>query len=487
PRVLSFRFENGSVPATRELVFHVFLGPSFETILDEYTSLVGHPFVPPPWAFLHWRWRDELTPGATTEVDGIPINADVAEDLLMYESLGIPAGVYLFDRPVLEGEFGFARWAWDATRLPNAAAMLTALRRRGYHLAIWSSTWTCGSGVGDHGSEAQALGYLAPGPPGPVACGDLGGGRFILDVTNPQARVWWRDKLAAFLTAHGIEGIKLDRGEEHIPSEAGDLWFDSRNGREVHNAYPDLQAALHFDALQSVFPGGDFVLMARAGYSGTARFGVFWGGDSAGSENFGFGPGTDLGLRAAIIAQQRAAFMGVPIWGSDTGGYYEFKNREVFARWIEFSAFSGLMEIGGKGRHAPWSMPTEPSFDPELIEIYRRYTQLRVTLQPYILSAATEAASGVPLVRPMPFVDRNDRKLRDLWDQYMFGPDLLVAPVWKVGRRSRRVYFPRGRWRSYWDPSQIYEGRRSVTIDAPLDTIPVFVRTGAAVPPPPSP
>ena len=151
----------------------------------------------------------------------------------------------------------------------------------------------------------------------------------------------------------------------------------------MRNDYPNLQAQLHFDALEKANPDGDFVLLSRAGYSGTQQYSVFWGGDTAGSTLFGLGPGTDLGLRSAIISQQRAAFMGMPIWGSDTGGYYEFKDRELFARWLEFSAFSGIMEIGGQGTHAPWDMPTEPNFDIELIEIYRRYTKLREILQPY--------------------------------------------------------------------------------------------------------
>jgi len=226
------------------------------------------------------------------------------------------------------------------------------------------------------------------------------------------------------------------------------------------------------------------VLLSRPAYTGTAHWAIFWGGDIPGSETFGLGPGTDLGLRSAIISQQRAAFLGVPIWGSDTGGYYQFKDREVFARWIEFSAFSGIMEIGGTGTHAPWAMPTAPAYDQELIDIYRRYTELRVTLQPYIVAAAAEAASGLPIVRPMVFLDRDDRTLGDLWEQYLFGPDVMVAPVWKIAERTRPVYFPRGTWRSYWDRTEVHRGRGTATIDAPLDTIPVFVRDGATVPGP---
>jgi len=342
----------------------------------------------------------------------------------------------------------------------------------------------CGSNVGDNGLEAQMLGYDVPGRVGPPRCADVAGVSFIMDPTNPAAQAWWRDKVAAFLAAWGIQGIKLDRGEEHIPSESSDVYADGRTGREVRNDYPTLQAKIHHDALASVYPDGDFVLVARPAYTGTSQWAIFWGGDIPGSENFGSGPGTDLGLRSAIISQERAAFLGVPIWGSDTGGYYQFKDREVFARWIEFSAFSGIMEIGGTGTHAPWNMPTDPTYDQEMIDIYRRFTQLRVTLQPYIVAAAREAATGLPIVRPMPFLDRRDRRLADLWDQYLFGPDLMVAPVWKVGQRRRPVYFPRGRWRSYWDPTQSFRGRRSVTLDVPLDTILVFRREGAAVPGP---
>ncbi len=484
PRTVAFRFEAGTTAASRRLVYRLLVGPDYTTILDEYTALTGRPVVPPDWTFLHWRWRGELRSGPTAVLDGLPVNADVADDVLSYETYGIPPGVYLFDRPVQPGNYGLARFEWDTARLPNPTHMLGALKARGYRLAIWSSAWTCGSGPADNGTEAQALGYLAPGSVGTPNCADAGGSSFILDVTNPNARAWWAAKIAAFLVASGIQGIKLDRGEEHIPSEATDVWADGRNGREVRNDYPHLQAFLHHEALTSAFPSGDSFLVTRSGYSGTAQWAIFWGGDIPGSESFGVGPGTDLGLRSAIISQQRAAFMGMPIWGSDTGGYYEFKDREVFARWLEFSCFSGLMEIGGVGTHAPWDMPTAPQLDPEMIAIYRRYTTLRHVLQPYIVAAAADAARGVPIVRPMVFIDRTNRRLRDRWDQYLFGPDLLVAPVWRTGARSREVFLPRGRWRNYFDQSQVLKGPRTITVSAQLDEIPVFLRDGAVVPGP---
>jgi len=233
-RTVSFRFETGTTAESRRLLFHFFVGPEYETILDEYTSLVGRPIVPPDWAFLHWRWRDTLDVGPPALLDGTTVNAEVADDVLMYDALGIPPGVYHFDRPVLVGNYGFGQWVWDETRLPNPTAMLQSLKQRGYHIMTWSGLWMCGN----NGLEAAMHGYLAPGPAENPNCADIGGTSFIMDPTNPAAQVWWRDEVAAFLATYGIQGIKLDRGEEHIPSEATDIYADGRTGREVRNDYP---------------------------------------------------------------------------------------------------------------------------------------------------------------------------------------------------------------------------------------------------------
>ncbi len=465
---LRFRFEASGREDWR-IEYSLILGPDHGTIVDEYTELTGRPFLPPDWAFLHWRWRGELELGETAEVDGVEINGQLAEDLLMYEEHGIPAGVYLFDRPWAEGEYGFARLAWDEERLPNSEAMLSVLSSRGYQVALWTSTFALGDEPGDNGVEAETAGFLAPGSDR------------ILDVTHPAAVEWWSQIHWDFAERWGIAGWKLDRGEEDIPSELLHIWADGSTGREVHNAYPNLQIQLFHDAMSE--RDGDFAVMARAGYAGAQRFGVFWGGDAPGSDAFGRGAGTDLGLRAAIISLQRAGFMGFPIWGSDTGGYYEFKDRDVFARWLQFSALCPIMEIGGVGSHAPWDMPTEPRFDEEMIEIYRRYVQLHHDLQPYTSRHARVAAEpGLPIARSLVFDFPDDPTVRDMWDEYLFGDDLLVAPIWRTGERAREVYLPEGEWEDFWHGEQRYTGPVTISVDAPLDTLPLFVRVGAEIP-----
>jgi alpha-glucosidase (family GH31 glycosyl hydrolase) len=187
-------------------------------------------------------------------------------------------------------------------------------------------------------------------------------------------------------------------------------------------------------------------------------------------------------LRAAILAQLHNAFNGFPIWGSDTGGYEEFGDREVFARWIEVSAFSPIMEIGGTGTHAPWDMPTEPHYDQEMIDIYRAFTTLHHALVPYIYRHAQEAGrSGRPIAKPLVFNYPSDPRVGDLWEEFLFGDDILVAPVWRVGQLMQHVYLPAGRWVDYWNRQRVLTGPTDLDEPAPLGRIPIFVRAGAKV------
>jgi alpha-glucosidase (family GH31 glycosyl hydrolase) len=449
-----------------------------DTILDEYTALTGRPFVPPIWGFKHWRWRDEHAPGPPAVLDGVDMNAQLVEDVTMYEQLGIPVGSYEFDRPwtsgsTNRGQGGFASFSFDSERFPNSAAMLSALQRRGYHIFVFGAPWA----LGDNAADAERFGYYAPR------------NNILIDYTNPAAVTWWQARVQTLIDL-GIRGIKLDRAElqptvtelPDMPDKATDIWFDGRNGREMKNAYAPLFAKVHYDAFHARL-GDDFLHYFRAGYAGSQQYGVFWGGDITGKDQFGLGASTDLGLRSAILALNHVAFMGFPIWGTDTGGYYEFGDREVFARWLELSAVCPIMEIGGSGAHAPWSMPTEPHYDTEMIDIYRRYVTLHHELVPLLYSLGIEAhASGRPLARPLLFDFADDANVADLWDQFVLGRDLLVAPLWKSGARSREVYFPRGTWIDWNDPHRRIVGPTRTTVDAGLDQLPVFVRAGGIVP-----
>jgi len=450
------------------LTYYLFYGPSHDAILDEYTSLTGRPFIPPLWAFGHWRWRDEDA-FVTGELDGHIINGQVAEDVLKYEEFGFPIGNYMIDRPWTPGDQGFAEFAWDETRFPNPDAMRKSLFDRGYHLIIWGAPWAIGWDPGQNGYEAEQYGYYAPHS------------RTFIDFTNPAAYEWWKNKVLNFSLADNVHGWKLDRGDEDQPSTWFDIYWDGRSGAEVRNAYPVIYQKCYFDAMQEAY-GDDFVNVFRAGYSGSQQYGIANNGDVRGALSKNPDDSTDLGLRSSIISQLRCAFMGFPIWGSNTGGYQEFRNREVFARWLEFSAFSALMDIGGTGNHAPWDMPTEPQFDEEMIDIYRYYTKLHHELAPYIHEyAQSSAQTGRAVSRPLVFDYPDDPNVKDMWDEYFYGPDMLVAPVWKIGVRQRDVYIPAGEFIDYWNPSETVVGPDTISADVPLNHIPIYIRKGSKI------
>jgi alpha-D-xyloside xylohydrolase len=453
-----------------------FEGPSFE--MKVYTARspaelvcahaldAGPPFMPPKWLFSPWRWRDEHSQLAAyydgTPVTG-PFNSQVMEDVLMMKAYGIPCGVYWVDRPWGPGRLGYDDFEIDPRRLPNFPAMVKWLNENGMQLLLWTAPFF----QGRMEQEALAQGYnLAGQPPQP-------NNYPMVDMTNPAARAYWQDGFAKLLKL-GVAAFKLDRGEENMPENGPYKVHDGRSIRENRNAYTPMYIKAAHEVAQK-YRGGDFVLMARGAYTGSSAYGVFWGGDVG---------GTQEGLRASIIAVQRAAVMGYPNWGSDTCGYnQQLLEQEVCARWLGFSCFTPIMEVGPTRNLAFWSLPRTPSYDAELIAVWRLYARLHLRLAAYGYQAAAEAhKTGMPIVRPLFLLDPGAAAAWMNWQTYQYGPDLLVAPIWEKGKRTQVVYLPAGRrWRNAWEPEQIFQGGRAITVAAEMHQIPLFVRVGARV------
>jgi len=443
-------------------------GPSHDAIQDRYTQMTGRPILPPKWVFLPLKWRDEVDKFKFGKLDGVTINAEVADDILQYEELGLPKGMYMIDRPWAEGMVGYGNYTWDPERFPNGDEMVRLLHDRGWRVIVWGAPWAIGSKSYEFGPEARDAGYVI--------------GSRSVDYTNPEAAAWHRNKISEFVRRSGIDGWKLDRSEEYNPSNQSDVYYDGRTGVEVHNDYPRMYIKTYYDGTRDV-RGDDFVLIPRASYAGTQKWSIVWAGDTRGSVEGAFGKkrSTDKGLRSVIVSQLRMSFMGFPVWGSDTGGYQTFVDRDVFARWLEFSCFCPLMEIGGIDSHEPWNMPTKPAYDDEMIEIFHRYTWIHTRLADYSYQLAARAhETGAPIARPLVFDWPDDPEVADMWDEYMYGPALLVAPVWETGRRERDVYLPAGRWTYLWDESKKYSGPTTINVDVPLGLIPVFIKADEA-------
>lgn len=452
-----------------------FEGPSLEVkvythgdpaqLVQAHALEAGPPFMPPKWVYTPWRWRDEHRQ-RTQYYDGTPVtgpfNSEVMEDILMMKAYGIPCGVYWVDRPYGPGRLGYDDFEIDPKRLPNFAEMVKWLNGQGTQMMLWIGPFF----QGQMEKEALAKGYYLTAQKKPQP-----NNYPLCDFTNPAGKAYWQEGFSKLLKL-GVAGFKLDRAEEDIPEKGPDKVFDGRSIRENRNAYPPMYTKAAWE-VGLKYRGGDFVMMPRAAYTGSSPYAVFWGGDIG---------GTPEGLRASIVAVQRAAVMGYPNWGSDTCGYnQQTLDHDMCARWLAFSCFTPIMEVGPTKNVAFWNLPREPRYDAELIAIWRLYARLHQRLVDYSYKQGqTATQTGLPIVRPLFLVEPQASAAWSNWWTYEYGPDLLVSPIWENGKRTQEVYLPSGqKWQDAWRPGKMYDGGQTVAVDAALHQIPIFVRAGS--------
>jgi alpha-glucosidase (family GH31 glycosyl hydrolase) len=269
-----------------------------------------------------------------------------------------------------------------------------------------------------------------------------------------------------------------------VPEDA--VFKNGMTGMEAHNLYPLLyQKAVH--DLMEQQRAGDYLVFARSGYAGPTPFGfagtggllpMVWAGDE--STDFDVADG----LPAALTAALNAGMSGIPLWGSDIGGFHFIYNpppdEEVYLRWTELGAFSADMHdenagVGNGTRFQIWD-------DPNAVAIYAKYAGLKTQMLPYVKLAVRAARErGTPVMRHL-FLDHpQDPRTWTITDQYMYGDSLLVAPVVTRGATARSVYLPEAAYYDYWSGIRVAGGVDAIA-QAPLDTVPIFARVGAIVP-----
>lgn len=427
----------------------------------------GPPVLPPKWMYLPWRWRDEHTQRATyydgTPVTG-PFNSEFMEDVLLMKAYGIPNGVYWIDRPWGPGPQGYDDFDIDPKRLPHFTESIKWLNQQGAQMFLWIGPYF----QGHMADEALAKHYNMAGQV------PARNNYPLADFTNPAAKRFWEDGVAKLFKL-GVVGFKMDRSEENIPDDGPEKLFDGRSLRENRNAYPVEYVQAADEVAKKYHPDGDYVLMPRAAYTGSSRYGVFWGGDIG---------GTQAGLRAEIVAVQRAAVMGYPNWGSDTCGYnQQLLEQETCARWLEFSAFTPIMEVGPTKNVGFWNLPRPPSYDETLITVWRFYGRLHQRIADYSYKCAQEAHdTGMPIVRPLFMSDPSASNAWANWWTYLYGPDLVVSHIWQIGEREVQVYLPAGaKWRDAWNPGKVYEGGQTITAHIELHQIPLYIKDGSTL------
>jgi sulfoquinovosidase len=304
------------------------------------------------------------------------------------------------------------------------------------------------------------------------------------DFTNPSAQALYR-RLLGEARADGHDGWMEDFGE-YTPLDAH--FADGSDGLRTHNLFP---SQYHCAAARAAPRAIRFV---RSGWTGTAACApVVWGGDP--SVDWGFD-----GLESAVVNGLTMGLSGVSTWGSDIGGFFALlENRltpELLARWIEVGAVSGVMRTQANGIRVPDS-PRPQVWDPDIQPVWRRWAKLRTQLYPYLAAAdAQYRRSGLPIMRHLVLAYPNDRRAGAVDDSFLFGPDLLAAPVLRPGGARRTLYLPRGRWVDLWRSARYREsdggldlgrarvlrGGRRVSLPAPLDELPLLARAGTLLP-----
>jgi alpha-D-xyloside xylohydrolase len=444
---------SGQVAVDGDRAAFVFVyGPDFGDVLSTYTALTGRPRRPPKWSFGVWMSR--LGYESRAQLESIT-------DRLRAES--IPCDVVHLD-PFWMRERQSTDLVWDTEQFPDPPEMIDRLHDRGFHLSLWEHPHVP---VGtDAFREAAEAGYFVEDGTGKpyvmdrTCQGDYRGA--IVDFTDPDAVAWWQGKHRRLLEM-GVDTFKTDYGE-YVPEDA--VFANGRSGTAEHNLYPYRYNEAVYRAVEDYRGPEDTLLWSRAAWTGSQRYPVHWGGD----------PQTSfVGMAAALKGGLSASLSGFGYWSHDIGGFRGEPTTDVYVRWAQFGLLSSHARCHGTTPREPWA------FGEEALDVFRRYARLRYRLLPYLYSVADETArTGLPTVRPLVLAYQDDPAVADLDDQFLLGPNLLVAPVF-AGDTTRSVYLPDGEWVDWWTDER-YDGGRRVEVAAPLDRLPLFVRAGGVVP-----
>ena len=440
-----------------QLSYFVLAGESIPDQLQAYTWLTGRPPMPPKWGlgYLQSKYGYRTADAAGKTVDRLR-EEDIPAD-------GLILDLYWFEHM---GDFN-----WDESAFPNPSQMIDDFEAQGIKTIVITEPYV--TEQSDWFSE-----MVADGPPRPAQTQSgapyrLGGwwscgcDALLADVTHAPTREWWSARYTDILSS-GVHGLWTDLGEPEAHPAA--MQHAAGPARSVHNVYNLLWARTVHDVYREQRPNRRVLNLTRSGYAGIQRYGVFtWSADVGRSFD---------GLAAQRSLMLNSSLSGLYYHSSDLGGFVGQTSPELYARWMQMGAFTPVMRP-----HGIDNQPTEPwGFGSSVLSISRKYVKLRYRLLPYLYTMAHRAHDrGMPIVRPLFFEDPDAPSLADEKDAYLFGDSFLVAPVVTDGKREKTVPLPDGTWINYWTDEAV-TGGTSVTVDAPLNRLPLFVRAGSIVP-----
>jgi alpha-D-xyloside xylohydrolase len=430
-----------------ELEYLVIYGPTPKEILTKYTALTGRAPLLPEWSFGLW-----LSTSFVTNYDEKTVSAFIQE----MKDRDIPLSVFHFDCFWMR-EYQWCDFEWDPRVFPDPKGMLARLKQDGLKISLWINPY-----IGQASplfDEAKKHGYLLKRADGTVWQWDLWqAGNAIVDFTNPGAREWFQSKLRPLLEM-GVDCFKTDFGER-IPTDV--VYHDGSDPEQMHNLYTLLYNQTVWDVLKE-FKKEDAIVFARSATVGGQSMPVHWGGDN--SSKF-------ESMAESLRGGLSLGLSGFGYWSHDIGGFEGNPDPAVFKRWVAFGLLSSHSRLhGNESVRVPWA------FDEEAVDVTRKFAKLKQAIMPYLMRTAKEVAdTGVPMMRPMFLEFPDDRNCYTIDQQYMLGPDLLVAPVFNA-EGTVEFYLPEGNWTNYFT-KQVVEGGCWVIEQHGFDSLPLYVREG---------
>ena len=454
----SFSYVSGSALTEDDKIdAFLFLGDTLKSLIGTYTALTGRPTMPPKWALGLWMSRCQYEKQAEAEdaMDGL-------------RARGIPTDVIHLDPLWMRTHYYFkigvdaCDFVKNDAAFPDLPALWKKWRKNGFKTCLWINPYIPEGGeIYEH---AKTHGYLLQSTRGGLARLSHGEPVGMVDFSNPAARDWWKGKLKEVLV-QGAAVLKPDYGDR-VPEDA--LFHNGKTGRELHNMYLFWFTETCYQAVREVHGYG--MVWRRAGYIGSQRYPGTWAGDTR---------STWEEMLACLRGGLSACYNGDAFWAGDIGGFTgPAPTPELYIRWAQWGLLSPLARFhGANSPREPWH------FGEKAVEVVRHYARLRYRLMPYLVRCAEEAcATGVPIMRHLHLEYPQEPGIEHIDDQYLLGPDLLVAPVFHAGATSRNVYFPTGPWIDYDDATKTYTGPRWHRVAAPLERIPLFRRADAVIP-----
>lgn len=458
--VTSFWAEGG------EMNYYFINGPELLEACKRYTLFTGTPEMPPLWALGYQQCKWSYHP-----------ESQVREICRKMREYKIPCDAIYLDIDYMDG---YRCFTWDKEKFPNPKKMVKDLEKEGFKTVVIIDPGIKIDRNYSVFNEGMEKGYFCRRQDGPYALGKVWPGDcYFPDFTKAEVREWWAGLYEELIQEIGIKGVWNDMNEPALfEVESKTFPLDVRHDydgnpcshRKAHNVYGMQMARASYEGVKKYSHPNRPLIITRSGYAGLQRYSSVWTGDNIASWRH---------LWVANVQCQRLAISGVSFNGSDVGGFVEHPTPELFYRWVQLAVFHPFFRTHSSGDHGdqePWS------FGGFALDKVRSAIELRYRLLPNIYTAFYQYhKEGIPMLKPLSFIDSDDEKTLGKTDEFMLGDHLLICPILEPKTKERKVYLPQGNWYHYYT-NKLEKGKKEIHTKVTSDFIPVFIKAGSVIP-----